>query len=219
MRRSAIKGMFFGALSVFLILGLVPAASAVPTLTLFDGTTTVIVADGSGLDSSPIAGVVEYNNSIGNFFVNVTTGISSPVFAPGSMDLNSIDVTSTGGQLTITLSDTFNSLPVGLRGVNFAVGGTIVGGNIDFAVFTQAPGITLIGSSGPFAGLPFDGSFSGSFNNPGVFTLFETAHMTFDGFGTTSFDAFVQVPEPGILMLLGAGLAGLGLFRVRGKKS
>src|SRR3954471_15210385 len=92
------------------VIALVGNATALPTLYLSDGVNSVTVVDGGVGDSSPLAGVVTFNGSIGlNWTLNVTTGVSKPMLGSAKqpwMDLNSVNATSKGaGSLTIMLSD------------------------------------------------------------------------------------------------------------------
>ena len=81
--------------------------NAVPTLTLFDGTTTITITDGSGLDANAAVGAVTFSGRIGVWDVNVSTGITKPVIGSSTvpmMDLNSVDHSTGAGTLTITFS-------------------------------------------------------------------------------------------------------------------
>ena len=95
------------------------------------GVGAVITDQGPG-DGSPTVGVITFNNLVGSFNINVTTGISKPVIGGvtnlAELDLNSVDVHSTGGAATlkITLEDTDYLL--GANGsllFNGLVGGTL----------------------------------------------------------------------------------------------
>ena len=66
------------------LLGLVPGAHAIPTLSLSaDGGPAIACADGDACDTNSAAGVVGFNQSIGDFAINVTTAGSG-----GSMSLS-----------------------------------------------------------------------------------------------------------------------------------
>ena len=77
-----------------------PAANAAFVMTLSDGVNTATVTDGV---LNPLDGVVTFNGVLGAgaWIVNVTTGISKPVFPNNDgfakMDLNSVNVTSAAG--------------------------------------------------------------------------------------------------------------------------
>ena len=100
-----------------------PAASADMILVLDDTSTVaidVIIADGQAAgyvtsigatthaDSVAAAGWITYAGSIGNWIVNVATGLSKPILGPlPRMHLDSVDATSAaGGQIIVALTDT-----------------------------------------------------------------------------------------------------------------
>lgn len=204
------------------------SAWAIPTLQLNDGATTVTVADGSALDSNPAAGVVTYIGQVGaNWSINVSTGITMP--AQGSalnpyMDLNSVNMSNGAGSISIMFSETgFVGTPA-ITGFSTKVGGTTAG-SFTLDSFYD-PSNALFGQANPLANLgPFGaGAFSGTEQNSAstgpLYSLTLKANILHNGPGTTSFDAeLTPVPEPGTIVLLGAGLLGLGIYgRRRAKK-
>jgi len=80
------------------------------------------------------------------------------------------------------------------------------------AAFTSTP------TFGPGA---FSTSGSGEFNKTGNYSLFSQATLVFTGSGNVSFDLNTSVvPEPTSVLLLGSGLAALGLLgRKKARKS
>ena len=188
------------------------------------------VADGSAQDSNNLPGVVTFIGSIGTWTINVTTGVSKPQIGDAAnpqLDLNSVNVTTeAAGHLRFAVVDSGFTGPIsgGVAGpFDFGVGGTTQG-TIFFDIFGDATnaenfgGVTFA-TSGPFSGPPvaFSGLASGSFAaGPGPFALGIIADVTHTGAASTSFDAALQggkVPEPMSLILLGGGLAGVGLYR------
>src|SRR3954468_23837829 len=73
---------------------------------------SVTIMDNGAGDLSPELGVVTFAGKVGEFSVNVSTGVSRPVLGSGllpQMDLNSFDAKLSGSKadvLTIQLTDT-----------------------------------------------------------------------------------------------------------------
>ena len=194
---------------------LVQSVNAVPTLTLSDGTTTIVVTDGSALDSSTLAGAVTFNGALGtNFILNVSTGLTKPLTGSASapsIDLNSVDFATGAGTLTISFSETgFTAFPGILTG---DVGGTVgAGGSLTNIVMQN--GLDLV-TNGPFGPGAFSGSGSAALIDGAPYSLTQTAILTFGaGGGMTSFNAagtVVGVPDGGMtLTMLGIGLLVVG---------
>ncbi len=223
---------------------LVPTAHADFVLYLQDDAGDIaIVTDGGPNDSNPDPGVITFNSPLGaEWIVNVTTGISKPVFAavPPKMDLNSVNVSSAGpAELLIALTDTDFSLPadVDLAALTSEIGGTTDGTiellqildacNREFAGFIAIdesvevdsvecePFVLDSGLLGPGA---FDNTQTGTTPVDGPFSLTEAVVIFHpeDGVSVTSFNAVstvVPVPAAFLLGFLGLGVAGLGLRR------
>ena len=194
---------------------LVQSVNAIPTLTLSDGTTTIVVTDGSALDSSTLAGAVTFNGALGtNFILNVSTGLTKPLTGSASapsIDLNSVDFATGAGTLTITFSETgFTAFPGILTG---DVGGTVgAGGSLTNIVMQN--GLDLV-TNGPFGPGEFSGKGSAALIDGAPYSLTQTAILTFGpGGGMTSFNAagtVVGVPDGGMtLTMLGIGLLVVG---------
>ena len=197
---------------------LVQSVNAIPTLTLSDGTTTIVVTDGSALDSSTLAGAVTFNGALGtNFILNVSTGLTKPLTGSASapsIDLNSVDFATGAGTLTITFSETgFTAFPGILTG---HIGGTIApGGSLTNIVMQNA--LNLV-TNGPFGPGAFSGSGSAALIDGAPYSLTQTAILTFGRRGgTTSFDAMASVPgvpDGGMTVtMLGIGLLAVGAAR------
>ena len=197
----------------------VQSATAVPTLIISDnnGNTTGIILDGGAGDGNVAAGVITFSGVVGNWDINVSTGIASPPF-PGStptnphLDLNSVNHFSggAGGVLTIVFTDD-NLGPISSV-LTQRTGGTLGIVSDEFKA--------LVNGGSPITDTTFTTSaFSGTASGPVTAgtgsTLSIVAVLTASAAATTSFDTEVTVgvPDAGMtLALLGSGLTGLALF-------
>ena len=134
------------------------SAHALATIRLDDGTTALDIADGSILDTSLAAGVITYSGSIGNFTVNVTTGVQGGTTSLPILAFNTFDISnSSGGTLTAWFSNTGfgpTSSPAGytMHGSGTAIQGS---GTVNFYSYIDNTNTmfgegTLLGSLGPY---------------------------------------------------------------------
>jgi hypothetical protein len=204
------KKLFFAIMIVFAVVFTmsVQTVHAVPILNLSSGTTSVSIADGSVLDLDPTLGVILFNGSVGNWKTNVSTGIIGGTASAPELDLNSVDVSnSKGGTLTITLTNQFAG-PFTAGVLTNMVGGTAAGTVSFKTIFGNIP----MSAPGPFGPGAFSGTTASNFaSSSGLLTLQATIYHK--AAGTTSFDDFAQVPEPGVMLLFGSGLLALVGFR------
>jgi hypothetical protein len=175
-------------------------------------------------------GVISYNGSIGNFSLVVSTSASRPMLGSASaphLDLNSIQINGSGsGTITIALTDTgFTDLEPGLTGFTSMIGGSCWSCTGTFSTYLDASNTpfgtaTLLGQT-TFGPPAFSSSFSsGNLPSTYPYSLTEIVSITHSGgWQSSSFNAEIQAtPEPGSLVLLGSGMAGLGLLAWRRSK-
>ncbi len=215
----------------FVLLIAAPSRAAFK-LKLSDGANTVVIQDGSALDSNPVADVITFMGDLANnggtggggsspWAVNVTTGIAS-IYHPGApegpfvsgLDLTSINVSSrSGGTLTIWLTDTDFPNRVNSHHLYSEIGG-VTDGTVNYDEWldtsNQEFGETgLHNHMGPFNPGAFSGStvsLPGNIVDP--FSITEKVVITHSRSGqVSSFDANSRVPVPASLVL---GILGLG---------
>src|SRR5438876_4996303 len=186
---------------------------AVPTLTLFDGTTTITVTDGqtgTNPDQCPNAGCVTFIGPIGVWNINVDTGLTKPASGSAAfpdMDLNYLARSTAAGTLKISWSDSGFS-------------GTWVATDL-FGGTQNAPGATsldqifingqLVFQLGPYSASSFSASTSGTITLTPSDVLTLVVTLSNGGAGTSSGDKnLTTVPDGGsAVALMGIALAGI----------
>jgi hypothetical protein len=210
------KRKLLGVVGSICVGSLILASSAQATLILrvSDGTSTATRTD---LDGN---GAVIFIGSIGDWVLNVTTGVTDPMIGDNNssrLDLSSINVSgssSRGGTLYISLTDTGNTVPIGDTHFSIGVGG-FTDGSISFRSYVDSTNTafgteTLLHNTGLLTGSPFSSSGYGAVSVTGPYSITTVATLTHDnGFSISGFGHDVKVPEPRGLAVLGIGLLGL----------
>ncbi|HJY76999.1 MAG TPA: PEP-CTERM sorting domain-containing protein [Burkholderiales bacterium] len=212
------KHKIIQAATAALLAGMVPAAHAIPTLSFsVDGGPTITCADGAVCDTNASAGVVTFSQSLGDFVVNVSTGLSKPTLTTGAplIDLNTVNVQVTGGAHTLQIGFSDTGFDIYGGRITTDYGGTLngIGASLDYSAYYDAGNTlfgqgTLIGGGSSGSGA-YSGSADGGWSPNADYSVTEILTLTTGG-GMTVFsgDFSVNVPEPGTLALVGLALLG-----------
>ena len=178
-------------------------------------------------------GVVSYSGMVGNFTLNMTSGISKPVIGTARLDLFSLNVSSpVGGDLTIALLDTDYVVIHNPALLGYDIGGT-TDGTVDFEfLWSQSNSETdffplATESFGPGAFSASGGEWVAMNERSPSFSLLQVIEISHDPIlgprvlrspgSITSLDSIVPEPTSAALLLLGA--AGLALQRRRRRRA
>ena len=223
------KAILVVALSLVLLAVAAPS-HAVPMLRLTaDGTTSVTITDqvvGVGGDANPLVGAITFVGTVGIFDINMTTALTKPILGSAgspSMVLTSSDSSTTAvGSHSLVVE--FSEIGFGPVNSSFRLGmtgGTSIGTDVLYEAFLDTangnfPTATALGSVGPLIGPAFSGSATSSqIALAGPFSLNERVTINITGPASTTFNATLAVPEPGLLLLLGTGLLTVGFLGSR----
>lgn len=207
------KFLAAAAVAVVGLLASPSSADAAFRMRVETGTTT---GPGVVLTDTLSTGIISFSGSIGQFTLNVTTGLTAPaIMLPGyfeGMDLNNISINSTGAgtlRLILEVTGLGANTPLGAVALESAVGGTLTapaGSSITFASYADSSNSApnLGPDTSPAGALPLVTGIGGGSSvvtsqtftpPPGAFS--GTSTTNFNNTGTYSLYAVVTVKFTG----------------------
>jgi hypothetical protein len=187
-------------------------AYAVATLELNDNGTIVTITDNGAGDNSATVGRINWDGTVGNFTLNLDSGITKPAAGTAVqpyMDLlvqNQTSPGSTGGTLIITFTEDGFMLPN--TGFQMNAGGTAnVGVSGSYEAFYNDGTPHLIGSI-PIVSPAFSGHVTGPGGATTPYALTQVLTINYSS-GVLNFSGdfeLHQTPEPATVALLGGAL-------------
>lgn len=190
------------------------SAHAAPMLRLTQNGDTVLVGDGTPGDFMGLPGAVTFIGSLGVFDLNVSTGATKPYIgtsAKPELDLSSINAASTGaGTIKIEFTETDFTNP----GATLDLVSTLAADpdtSMQFQTYASLTNMAFatdiqIADTGVLSAGEFFSDLS-TIALQGAYSLTLVVTITHDQAGQlSSFDARLQVPEPGLspALLIGA---------------
>jgi predicted Rdx family selenoprotein len=223
------------------VVGAVPSAQALLMLQLDDlgsvGSEFTITDNGLD-DNDSNVGIINFasfkSGPVGNFSINVTTGITKPFLGnsltTAAMKLSNVTITTTtGGTLSIRLTDTDFNLS-GIATPDQIIFKSEIGGVISSSIDSTAYldfGNNAFGTGGPSLvhSTLGPGAFSETLSNTtlypgGKFSMTIDSAITLGAGSSASFDQNLTAttPEPSTLFLLVIGITGTAIYGWRRRK-
>ena len=182
-----------------LVLGLTNAAIAGTVLwvsldNIVDGS-DLLIYDGATGDSNSNLNVITWIGTLGNWDINVSTGLITTYGANGAIDFNSVNHSTGAGDLYMAFSANGFGPASGGSLIQNAGGTTNGGGGVEFISTAGNNTISpFINWSQPwvyqtFTGSSFSGDASTNVNFSDPYNLTQWAYIHHRTSGTTSFDA------------------------------
>lgn len=187
-------------------------ANADALLTISDGTNLITLNDG-GTGQIVFDSLTDSSwNPAGGWLLEVDLATTEPLTGSVQYPDMHLTVAATGvGSLTVTFTDDAFSGD-GMTQFLTQVGGVIAGGTGNSVTTSSSTSAGSLASFGPAGPGVVSGAKSNLMDVTGPYTLSLATTLTQAQLGTSSLDANVQVPEPGTLALLGAGILGCVLI-------
>lgn len=226
------------AILAALVLAGIPAANATTALKLISGASSVTVVDNAAGDLDLTPGVIVFSGAVGNWTLNVSSGLSLGTASQPILDNLSFNSQPSSSVMTGSLEILFSETDLGPLAsgntINTAIGGNFIqagnGTSVSYGAYYDTSNTlfgksTLIGSVLTPTIAPVTKEFSAGqqVTSTAVSAPYSlTLDVKINAIRTTqiSYDAYLSVPDGGYtLMLLGTGMTALGGLQLRRKRN